>query len=251
MWNKPEIHFSVNSALQLMREQLIDIAKLQINVGFSCEMRSILSDRLLDLAEAEMEFSQSALQGAEASLEGLLQQITQAIADVSQMEFPAEIPNSALKSLQELTPLVPEEKREEFAEIVATAPEEKGRIFSKDNFWSIISVILAIISIFLSLREQTMSEESKGFLRDENGRQISAIEENTELTRREVEALEHIYDFLHELNDLSVGLDIGEDEAGDGLNPIGENIDDIEDFVVSDGQDDNTDTQTETQNLQQ
>lgn len=239
--------YSSSDAFKIMRSRIENLLLLQESFRSPISAIFTVANMALNYAISS-EFDVSNLQDAITELAKIITETRH--ENYQQVAESIEIPNSALETLQELVPLVPEEEREEFAKNVAPVPGEEVKIFSKKNFWSIISVILTTISIVLVIITQEMSEKTKQFFCEETDRQISAIEENSELEREEIEALNNIYGLLSEFYNLSIELNASGDGAMDGLNPIGDNVDNIDNLVISDRQDKGADAQQENYDLQ-
>lgn len=138
-----------------------------------------------------------------------------------------EISNSALESLQKLSPLVPEEKLEEFEEIVAQETGKK-KLLTPENVIALLALIVSIISMINSFKPQdpqNLSDDSKQFIHDEFTRIVAAIEEKA---RPDCGCLE------------SPQAQCSLDNIKEGDKVFGEKIDIINDFVEPDRQNENT-----------
>lgn len=101
-------------------------------------------------------------------------------------ELPAEpyisVPEEKLEPLRNMAKFVPEEKREEFQEIIAPETNKKTKIITLENLYKIVMLVLAILALITPV---SLDDETKELLREQN--EIGLERNEIELERNSIE----------------------------------------------------------------
>ena len=246
-----ETVYSTSYVLQIMQSRIEDLLAIQMNASMNTR---VIEDALITMAS---NIAYNSFSSAELRIVNLLEDMVQSLTQITQtsheayqqLEESIEIPESTLESLRELSPLVPEEKREEFSEIIAPAKAADRKILTVENLKWLIGIILPI---FLYLLPDKNAEEHNQLHKDSN----EIARETVELLEPDSEE-EMVEKFLKYLDDNGFALMKKDEVVYDQLegipNCVGaleEDIDAFGDSSILDGQNDNADDQTENHDFQ-
>lgn len=164
-------------------------------------MISSLKDSLLLISKEMIECLPSEQMIAE-NIRNLMGQII-GLYSISLIDAPAiSVPEETIAPIREMALFVPEENREEFQKIVAPDSTGKNKIISTENIKWLIATIISVIAILVSLKTQTIDEETKQILRNRN----EIEEDKLEVMESGLTAINNLLEYLQE-----AGVDIRKD----------------------------------------
>ena len=205
-----------NPALQIMRSRIEDLLAIQTNT-------KAIEDSLTTIAS---NIVSNSLPSAEL-LSNILEDMAQAIMQIAQMGHETchqlaesiEIPEGTLEPLRELAPLVPEDKREEFEEIVAPEKAAEKKILTIENIKWLLGIILPILfTFYMNQLPDKTAEEHNQLHREE----IATQQEEIELRKEEIKLFREFFDYVKENG---IGLPEQVDVVPEHVETIDEDVD--------------------------
>lgn len=120
-----------------------------------------------------------------ASVSALIKKLDELSFD----ELPAEpyisVPEEKLEPLRNMAKFVPEEKREEFQEIIAPEKNKKPKIITLENLYKLVMLILTILALISPV---SLDDETKELLHEKNEIEL----ERNDIERQKAESLDKI-----------------------------------------------------------
>lgn len=111
------------------------------------------------------------------SLSPLIDALGKSVVDSEASQY-ISVPGDTMETIREFAPLIPEDKKEQFEEIVAPEQSTERKLLTKENVMWLIALIVSIISMLNSFNPQELSDDSKQFISKEFDRIVETIEEN-------------------------------------------------------------------------
>lgn len=233
---------NLSDVIQLMQSRMTNILAQQIDITATSNALLSLSSMLGDMLSSELGASICAAHEASPVLLETLKQAAQVLSECYSETDPIEISNRDFESLQSISPLVPEEKKEEFEKIVAPEKSKERKLITAENIKWLLGIIIPIL---FSLYQQSFSNKSEE-------ERLQLHRESNDIAREIVEALEQdsegtgIEKFLQYLDDNGFALMKKNDVVCEQFERIQncmsvfeEGIDAVDDLVVPNKQGDN------------
>lgn len=170
-----------------------------------------------------------------ASLYALVESMAGLPIDELQAESYISVPVEKLEPLLEMTQFVPEDKQEEFQEIIAPERGKKSKIITLENFYKIATLVLAILTL---VRPISVDDETKEIMREHNEinqRQVEINLERNEIEHQKAASMDKIVyaltDFFEYVKESGICIQKQTDVTLDDIDFAVNNIDAIKNNV--------------------
>lgn len=160
-----------------------------------------------------------------ASISSMAKQLEEYQFDSLQPEQYISVPKETLEPLREMTKFVPEEKREEFQEIVSDKESKASKILTVENVkWLLGLIIPMLFSLCLFYLPNKNEEKSL----QEDQKQTAIMQEQVDSTDR---LADNIGDLIHCIENIGSYIHIQIDIAPNNINEVPNDIEPIPDGI--------------------